>query len=430
MQIHVVTPAQSVWGIAEAYSTTPEEIIQANDLQNPNQLVVGQALVIPIVGRFHWVAPGESLWQISNRYQIPLQQLMQVNQLPFPPEQLPIGYRLYIPTQFVNKPLVDIGAYVDLQITGEDSANAVNEIGTYLTFVQTFSYRMNRDSSLIPVNDNAIINTAYANRIVPLMVITNIEGDQFSTELATEILSNEQLQNRLLDNAIAIMDEKGYLGLDFDLEYLGAENRERYNNLMRKAKARLDERGYFLSSALAPKIRDDMPGVLYEGHDYRAHGEIADFVFLMTYEWGWTGGPPMAVAPITGVRRVIEYATSVMPASKIMMGIPLYGYDWTLPYEPGVTRARAIDHQEALRLAATYNAAIQYDPESQSPFFHYWDEQGRQHEVWFDDARSIQAKFNLVKEFGLRGFYYWVLGWNFPQNWILIDDNFTVQKRV
>lgn len=430
MQIHVVTPAQSVWGIAEAYSTTPEEIIQANDLQNPNQLVVGQALVIPIVGRFHWVAPGESLWQISNRYQIPLQQLMQVNQLPFPPEQLPIGYRLYIPTQFVNKPLVDIGAYVDLQITGEDSANAVNEIGNYLTFVQTFSYRMNRDGSLIPVNDNAIINTAYANRIVPLMVITNIEGDQFSTELATEILSNEQLQNRLLDNAIAIMDEKGYLGLDFDLEYLGAENRERYNNLMRKAKARLDERGYFLSSALAPKIRDDMPGVLYEGHDYRAHGEIADFVFLMTYEWGWTGGPPMAVAPITGVRRVIEYATSVMPASKIMMGIPLYGYDWTLPYEPGVTRARAIDHQEALRLAATYNAAIQYDPESQSPFFHYWDEQGRQHEVWFDDARSIQAKFNLVKEFGLRGFYYWVLGWNFPQNWILIDDNFTVQKRV
>lgn len=430
MQIHVVTPAQSVWGIAEAYSTTPEEIIQAYDLQNPNQLVVGQALVIPIVGRFHWVAPGESLWQISNRYQIPLQQLMQVNQLPFPPEQLPIGYRLYIPTQFVNKPLVDIGAYVDLQITGEDSANAVNEIGNYLTFVQTFSYRMNRDGSLIPVNDNAIINTAYANRIVPLMVITNIEGDQFSTELATEILSNEQLQNRLLDNAIAIMDEKGYLGLDFDLEYLGAENRERYNNLMRKAKARLDERGYFLSSALAPKIRDDMPGVLYEGHDYRAHGEIADFVFLMTYEWGWTGGPPMAVAPITGVRRVIEYATSVMPASKIMMGIPLYGYDWTLPYEPGVTRARAIDHQEALRLAATYNAAIQYDPESQSPFFHYWDEQGRQHEVWFDDARSIQAKFNLVKEFGLRGFYYWVLGWNFPQNWILIDDNFTVQKRV
>lgn len=430
MQIHVVSPGESVWGIAQAYGTTPEEIIRANELTNAEQLVVGQALVIPIVGAFHWVAPGESIWQISNRYQVPVQQIIEANNLPFPPEQIPAGYRLYIPTQLVPKREIDIGAYVDVQITGENSANVVNEVGKYLTFVQTFSYRMNRDGSLVPVNDQAIINTAYAHRIVPLMVVTNISGDQFSTELATEILSSEPLQNRLLDNAMAIMEEKGYLGLDFDLEYLGAQNRERYNNFMRKARTRVDEKDYFLSSALAPKIRGDMEGVLYEGHDYRAHGEIVDFIFLMTYEWGWTGGPPMAVAPLNSVRRVIEYAASVIPANKIMMGIPLYGYDWTLPYVEGVSRARAIDHQEALRLARRYRAAIQYDYISQSPYFYYWDEQGRQHVVWFDDARSIQAKFNLVKEFGLRGFYFWVLGWNFPQVWPLIEDNFTVRKRV
>lgn len=226
------------------------------------------------------------------------------------------------------------------------------------------------------------------------------------------------------------MDEKGYLGLDFDLEYLGAENREQYNQLMRKARARLDAKGYYLSSALAPIVEPGMVGVLYEGHDYATHGEIADFVFLMTYEWGWTGGPPMAVSPINQVRRVIEYATSVMPNDKIMMGIGLYGYDWTLPFVEGETRARAIDHQEAIRLAATYNAEIQYDQEAQSPFFRYVDDNGLEHEVWFEDARSIQAKFDLVKEFGLRGFYYWVLGWEFPQNWLLIDANFTVNKRV
>lgn len=431
MQIHVVSQGDSVWGIANAYNTTPEEIIQANQLQNPERLVIGQTLLIPILGRFHWVQPGESLWQISRRYQIPLEQLIQVNQLPFPPEQIPVGYRIYIPThQYVQRPPIDVGAYVDLQITGVESPEVVDEVGEYLTFLQIFSYRLNRDGTLTPINDQAIINTAYANRVVPLMVITNIEDGQFSTELVTEVLASEDLQNRLLDEAIAIMEEKGYLGLDFDLEYLGEVNRERYNNLMRKASVRLDERGYFLSSALAPKTSGDMVGVLYEGHDYPAHGEIADFVFLMTYEWGWTGGPPMAVAPITGVRRVIEYAASVMPNDKIMMGIPLYGYDWTLPFEAGVTRARAIDHQEAIRLATTYNAAIQYDTASQSPYFNYVDEQGREHEVWFEDARSIQAKFDLVKEFGLRGFYYWVLGWDFPQNWLLIEENFTVQKRV
>ncbi|SDH45310.1 glycosyl hydrolase family 18 protein [Alteribacillus bidgolensis] len=429
MQIHVVAPGESLWVIAQRYNVPYNTISQANQLPNPDQLVVGQALVIPIEGRIHWVQPGENVWHVSQRYQTPVKEILRRNRLSFP-QYIPTGYPLYILNEFRQKPSVDVGAYIDLQITGEESQSVINEIGQHLTFLQVFSYHMNDDGTLTPIEDQPIINTAYQNEIVPLMVITNIEDGEFNTELATTVLGSEDLQNKLLDEALAIMEEKGYLGLDFDLEYLGAENREPYNNLMRKAKERLDEKGYFLSSALAPQVEPGMPGVLYEGHDFETHGEIADFVFLMTYEWGWTGGPPMAVAPINEVRRVIEYAVSVMPSDKIMMGIPLYGYNWTLPYVEGETQAESIDHQQAIELAIKYNAAIEYDQEAQSPFFRYYDEQGNEHEVWFDDARSIQAKFDLIKEFDLRGFYYWVLGWEFPQNWLLLEDNFNVNKRV
>ncbi|MGO4886818.1 glycosyl hydrolase family 18 protein [Anaerobacillus sp. MEB173] len=430
MQIHVVSPGDSLWAISQTYNVPYQTISEANQLPNPEQLVVGQAIVIPIWGRFHWLMPGENLYQLSQRYQVPLEHLMTMNHI-YTPQNLPIGYRVYIPeNQYRQKPSVDVGAYVDLNITGEESPQVVDQVGEHLTFLQVFSYELNADGTLTPLNDQTIINSAYADQVVPLMVITNIEEGGFSTEVATTVLASEELQNRLLDEAIAIMEQKGYLGLDFDLEYLGAENRERYNQLMRKARQRLDEKNYFLSSALAPQVEPGMTGVLYEGHDYAAHGEIADFVFLMTYEWGWTGGPPMAVAPLSQVRRVIEYAASVMPNDKIMMGIPLYGYDWTLPFVEGESRAKAIDHQEAIELAARYNARIEYDTEAQSPHFTYYDEQGREHKVWFEDARSIQAKFDLVKEFGLRGFYYWVLGWEFPQNWLLIEDNFNVNKRI
>ena len=84
----------------------------------------------------------------------------------------------------------------------------------------------------------------------------------------------------------------------------------------------MDARGNWLSSALPPKTSADMQGVLYEGADYRFHGEVNDFVFLMTYEWGWTGGPPMAVAPLNQVRRVLDYAVSEIPNEKIILGIP------------------------------------------------------------------------------------------------------------
>jgi spore germination protein len=84
--------------------------------------------------------------------------------------------------------------------------------------------------------------------------------------------------------------------------------------------------------------------------------------------------------------------------------------------------------QEAIRRAVRYGAVIQYQQRTESPFFRYTDERGRQHEVWFEDARSAQAKFNLVKEFNLRGISYWVLGYPFPQNWVLLEDNFRVRK--
>ena len=50
------------------------------------------------------------------------------------------------------------------------------------------------------------------------------------------------------------------------------------------------------------------------------------------------------------------------------------------------------------------------------------------HEVWFEDARSAQAKFDAVKAYALAGVSYWALGYPYPQNWVLLEENFTVKK--
>jgi len=151
-------------------------------------------------------------------------------------------------------------------------------------------------------------------------------------------------------------------------------------------------------------------------------------IVIMTYEWGYSGGPPMAVSPIGPVRDVLEYAITEMPSEKILMGQNLYGYDWTLPFRPG-TVARAVSPQQAIQLAAQNNVPIQYDTQAQAPFFNYRGANGQEHRVWFEDARSIQAKFDLIKELNLRGISYWKLGLSFPQNWLLIAENFDVRKR-
>ncbi|MDF2677645.1 MAG: glycoside hydrolase family 18, partial [Bacillota bacterium] len=183
----------------------------------------------------------------------------------------------------------------------------------------------------------------------------------------------------------------------------------------------------FVSTALAPKESAEQRGVLYEAHDYPFHGRVADFVVLMTYEWGWRGGPPQAISPIDKMRSVLEYAVSVMPRDKILMGFQIYARDWVLPHVQGQI-AETFSEQEAMRRAYKYDAIIRYDEKAQSPYYNYKDEQGIQHEVWFEDARSAQAKFDLAKEFNLRGISYWALGYPFPQNWILLNDNFNIKK--
>ena len=184
-----------------------------------------------------------------------------------------------------------------------------------------------------------------------------------------------------------------------------------------------------MSTALAPKTSAAQTGQWYAAHDYRAHGEIADFVVIMTYEWGYSAGPPMAVSPIGPVRQVLEYAKTEIPANKIMMGQNLYGYDWTLPFVKGGAYARAVSPQTAISLARENNAFIEYDDTAQAPFFYYRDASQKRHVVWFEDARSIQAKFDLLKELGLRGISYWKLGWDFPQNWLLLGDRFEILKK-
>jgi len=136
----------------------------------------------------------------------------------------------------------------------------------------------------------------------------------------------------------------------------------------------------------------------------------------------------MAVAPIPNVRQVVEYALTEIPADKIWLGVPNYGYDWPLPFVRGSTKATSISSQRAVALARQYGAAIEYDERAQSPWFRYTDENGVVHEVWFEDARSIRSKLALIPEYGLVGAGYWNLMRPFPQNWRVLSSLYTLRE--
>ncbi len=426
MQIHVVQKGQSLYGIAQAYGITYQDIARANEIPDPSRIVVGQALVIPITGSYHWVQPGQSLYIISRLYGMTVNELASINGIS-PAQPLQIGQRLYIP----QRPKVPAESLLYVEPRTPVAQSMIDEVrrrAGELTYLAMFSYEVQRDGSLKAPPLDDIPNIASSAGAANALVVTNLENFAFSADLAHDIFTDVEVQNRLFDNLIQIANEIGYTDIHFDFEILHPEDRELYNDFLRRARDRFHPAGFTLSTALAPKASDIRTGI-YGAHDYKVHGEIVDFVSLMTYEWGYTYSEPQAVSPIGPVRAVVEYAVTQIPREKIFLGQNLYGYDWSSPFPPqGGSAARALSPQQAIAIAVREEVDIQYDYVAQAPHFNYTDSNDVYHEVWFEDARSIQAKFNLIKEFNLRGIMYWKLGLAFPQNWLLLTDNFSIRK--
>ncbi|MGC5326894.1 glycosyl hydrolase family 18 protein [Brevibacillus sp. SYSU BS000544] len=398
-RIHVVQPGQSLYKIAKQYGLSTKSIAAVNKLTSPTRLVVGQTIVIPSNRgmRAAAIEPGHQTVQTRAKR---------------------AGYQ------------IDVNAYIEPRghVTPRQT-QTIREISPYLTYLAPFNFQIKRDGTLAhpPLANMPVI--ARQNHAISMMVVTNLENDQFSPELGSLIVRNEQFSNKVLDNIIRTAKQLGFKDIHFDIEHIKPEDRDAFNRFLEKSARRIKSSGFLFSTALAPKTSASQKGAWYTSHDYRKHGQLADFVVIMTYEWGFSGGPPMPVSPLPEVRKVLEYARTEIPAAKIMMGQNLYGYDWTLPFKPGGKYAKALSPQEAIDLAKRENVSIQYDWKAQAPYFSYVDDAGKNHMVWFEDARSIQAKYDLIKELGLKGISYWKLGLDFPQNWLLLTENFNVAKR-
>lgn len=417
---YVIQPGDTLWTVAQQYGVSVQELADANNIANPSLIFVGQMLEIPYLS--HVVQSGEYIWAIAQRYGITANQIIQVNNISDPGLIFP-GQTLRIP--LADKPIAEVNGYITE--VGQQGSVEVLSLGRYLTYLSPFTHSITADGTLTELQEQPVLDAARATNVSPLFVVTNFVEGGFNSDLAATVLRSPDLQETLITNLLEKMNAKNYAGVNFDFEYVYPEDRENYNEFLRRVVARLHPRGYLVSTALAPKESGEQQGLLYEAHDYAAHGEIVDFVVLMTFEWGWAGGRPWAIAPINKVRDILDYAVTVIPRDKILMGVPLYGRDWEIPWVEG-TFARTVSPKGAVELAARQGVPIQYDETYQSPFFYYVDETGQRHEVWFEDARSMQAKYDTIKDYRLRGASYWVLGQPFPQNWAVLQDNFTVRK--
>lgn len=421
MLIHVVNKGEMLWQIAHYYQTDINTLVEINGLINPNILLENQALLIPTPGVTYTVRYGDTLSNIAHRFGVPLQELLLTNRI-LNPNLIYPGVVLTIPQRL--KPGIEVNAYT--YVYGINDISRLGYTMDYLTYLTPFSYRIQEDGDLLSINDRLAVQYVISNDVIPIMSISNTTFDNRDEEIANIVLNDLSIIEELLDNVVDTMKEKGYIGLNVSFRNVYPRDREALNNFLQLAAIKLHSENFFISSSLPPKFGDGQRGSFHDSHDYEAHGRIVDFIILLTYEWGEIGGPPpQNLFSVDDVRRVLDYAVTVIPREKVFMGYEIYARDFTIPYSKN---AKSINVQEAMNIAYRHGSKIEYDVNRQVPYFYYKDEQGRIHEVWFEDARSAQVKFNLIKEYKLRGISYWSLGYPFIPNWYLLKDNFIIVK--
>jgi len=411
-----VRPGETLAAMAARLAVTEEQLIAANRLPS-SAVTQGEALLVP--SSRYVVQPGDSLFSIAAITGVPLERLRRAN---------PGAERVLYPGRTVRIPAIprqaaELIGYLPLTDPGVAAAD-IQRWGISFTYVAIFAHLITDEGDLPPIDDAEAIRTAYAVGARPLMSIANMRpGGAFDPELARRIITDATVRERVIANILQIVEAKGYAGVDSDIENIPQELRTGYVDFLRELKARLGDR--LLNVAVPPKY-DEATFAYARGHDYAGIGQVADRVFLMNYEFSWVGGPPGAIAPLPQIRRVMQYAASLIPREKLLNGLSTTAYDWELPDTPE-NRARPWPADEAVQIAVRSQVPIRYSETAASPWFRYTDE-GTEREVWFEDARSVMAKFLVVRDLGLKGIGIWHLGAMNSQLAELIEAFFSVQQ--
>lgn len=429
MNIHIVQPTDTINLIANAYGVSVTSLIQNNGLINPYDLVPGQTIVIVYPEQTHTISEGDSLTGIADAYGVSLMELLRNNpyisnrEYIYPGETIVIRYN-------TNKRMATNGfAYQYINI------DTLRKTLPYLTYLSVYNYRAAGQGEIISYyDDTEIIRIAKEYGTVPLMLLTTLttRGEP-NIQIAFEILTNKEYQDRFIKDTLYIMKAKGYYGINIFFNYINPGNQKLYEDFTAKVSNSLSNEGYLFFITINPYIDFSENAPPSEIADYATISRPVNNITFLNLIWGTNNGPPSPVISINAIRQFINMTLAKVSPDLISIGMPIIGYNWELPYVAGKTTANALTINAAISLAADFGSVIQFDDPSQTPYFlydQYSNDLPVRHIVRFIDARTIDSLANVISEYGLDGIGIWNIMVFYDQLWLIINTQYEIEKII
>jgi spore germination protein YaaH len=295
-----------------------------------------------------------------------------------------------------------------------------------LDSISLFWYHLNTAGEVVQYRDarldRSIISWAKSNGIKTSIVITNLpeESDtSWDSERVERAISDSFFRQERVDQIAALAKENGVDGVTIDFEEVDAHLRDEFTIFISELSQRLHQDNLFVGVALHPKSGASSDR-LYEFQDWQELSYSADELYIMSYGEHWDEGAPGAIASKPWVEKIISYALGLdLSLEKFYLGIPLYGYDWNLDDDEA---AEGVEYVDVKSLMLRYGIESEWGGDTPAPYFRYSDTRGRQHDVWFENAASVEEKVDLARNSGFGGISFWRLGGEDPDIWSRVSD--------
>lgn len=429
MDIYIVQQGDSIYSIAEKYGIAVEKIAIDNGFTYPYRLVVGQTIVIAYAQTDHTVQQGDTLLSIANTYNVTINQILRNNPYLVEREYLYPGEKLVISYDTIKK-ITTVGfAYPFIK------RESLIKTLPSLTYLSIFNYSLNENSEIIEYQDDTeIVTLAKVYGTVPLLMISTLTPQgEMNIEAAYKILLDEEAQDKIIENFIKIMKEKGYSGVNTIFNFLNVENQILYLNYVKKVSKRIIEEGfwYFITINYHELSKENINEIF--NVDFAEFNKYVNGMVFLRIRFGAEYGPPAPISNINDLKVLVNHLIAEVPSNKVIIGKPMIGYDWQLPYIPEKSSAVSLTVSACYDLAYGSGSEIQFDEVSQTPYFYYVQfgiEYPIQHIVWFIDARSIDAMNKLIIENDLAGSGIWNIMIYNAQLWTIINSVFDIVKLV
>jgi len=431
---YIVSPGDTLYQIAKKYQMSVDEIMQYNSLKS-HIIYVGQALVIPSTGQYHVVARGESLYLIAKLYGMSVTGLKQINGLTG--DTIHVGQYLKVNAQGYQRPkAMIIGYYTDDEPNLGSSFWSASTHMNSMSRLAPFWFRLNQtDPTQLETTDTfnetearKVIAATHAQGVPVIPVIYNFLYQERSLprKLVNQLVSSEQNRRESISNIIKLIENYDFDGVNMDFEGIRTSDRENLSIFYQELGEQLRARGYIFTVAVPAKSKDDINNSWTAPYDYVAIGKAADQVMLMMYnEHGFPGSGPGPVSSIGFNHTDINYAIKTIPARKIILAEPLFGFDFNLD----TNKYDYLSHELAMRRVRDFRDLPTFDFNSQTPFFQYVDPHNNQrHEVWYENTLSLKRKLELIRQYDLGGVALWRLGMEDPAIWTAINEKVIVSR--